>query len=360
MRRLPKGGSGSPHRGRRYDHPGPSRGVCLPRALVPARSPLGTSTCGGDGGGGGPVRPPPSRRRQWPRRGGGGAGRVPPYGSGKFSPLPRSPAQGGLARLGLRTAAMQETNTFLLSALQPEAGVCSLALPSDRQLDGRSREAAEAQRLRSARVQEQVRIRMMLRGQAATRPEAPDHADGGRGGRTPGPPPPPPPGARVETGGGSPLAGTKLWLALWLGVGGLPPIPAEPPEHPAAPLAPRMGAARPQHGLVSPHSGIVPQFPHLPPGGDLHWGGSHTPLWAGGEVFLALADPSSSPPAVEQRRWLGSKLLHLTSALAASALLLRPAPARGFTEPPDPRCWGTSAVGRDSLPAPRGLPRAWV
>ncbi|KAM6393108.1 plakophilin-3 [Pluvialis apricaria] len=78
---------------------------------------------------------------------------------------------------------MQETNTFLLSALQPEAGVCSLALPSDRQLDGRSREAAEAQRLRSARVQEQVRIRMMLRGQAAARTEAPDHTDGGRGGQ---------------------------------------------------------------------------------------------------------------------------------------------------------------------------------
>ncbi|NXL52031.1 PKP3 protein, partial [Podilymbus podiceps] len=78
---------------------------------------------------------------------------------------------------------MQETNTFLLSALQPEAGVCSLALPSDRQLDGRNREAAEAQRLRSARVQEQVRIRMMLRGQAAACPEGPDHADGGRGGQ---------------------------------------------------------------------------------------------------------------------------------------------------------------------------------
>lgn len=58
---------------------------------------------------------------------------------------------------------------------KPEAGVCSLALPSDRQLDGRSREAAEAQRLRSARVQEQVRIRMMLRG------PAPDHGDGTRG-----------------------------------------------------------------------------------------------------------------------------------------------------------------------------------
>ncbi|KAM6133281.1 plakophilin-3 [Phoenicopterus ruber ruber] len=66
---------------------------------------------------------------------------------------------------------------------KPEAGVCSLALPSDRQLDGRSREAAEAQRLRSARVQEQVRIRMMLRGQAAACPEGPDRADGGRGGQ---------------------------------------------------------------------------------------------------------------------------------------------------------------------------------
>ncbi|NXN14532.1 PKP3 protein, partial [Indicator maculatus] len=48
---------------------------------------------------------------------------------------------------------------------------------------GRSREAAEAQRLRSARVQEQVRIRMMLRGQAATRPDGPDHVDGSRGGQ---------------------------------------------------------------------------------------------------------------------------------------------------------------------------------
>ncbi|XP_033917378.1 plakophilin-3 isoform X1 [Melopsittacus undulatus] len=58
---------------------------------------------------------------------------------------------------------------------KPEAGVCSLALPSDRQLDGRSRETAEGQRLRSARVQEQVRIRMMLRG------SGPDHGDGSRG-----------------------------------------------------------------------------------------------------------------------------------------------------------------------------------
>ncbi|XP_062433257.1 plakophilin-3 [Rhea pennata] len=53
---------------------------------------------------------------------------------------------------------------------KPEAGVCSLALPSDRQLESRGRQAAEAQRLRSARVQEQVRLRMMLKGQAAPRP----------------------------------------------------------------------------------------------------------------------------------------------------------------------------------------------
>ncbi|NWH72371.1 PKP3 protein, partial [Piaya cayana] len=72
------------------------------------------------------------------------------------------------------------SNAFLLSALQPEAGVCSLALPSDQQLDGRG--TAEAQRLRSARVQEQVRLRMMLRGQAAARRD--DRDDGGcRGGQ---------------------------------------------------------------------------------------------------------------------------------------------------------------------------------
>lgn len=196
--------------GRRYDHPGPpprpAVGVRLPRALVPARSVPGTSTCGGDGDGGGPAVVP-----SFPLSGGRGvaaAGRARclPTAAGK---PPCSPAPGGL---GLHTAAMQETNTFLLSALQPEAGVCSLALPSDRQLDGRSREAAEAQRLRSARVQEQVRIRMMLRGQAAARAEGPDHADGGRGGTTP-PPPPYFPGARVKTGSGRPLAGTGFQLA---------------------------------------------------------------------------------------------------------------------------------------------------
>ena len=117
---------------------------------------------------------------------------------------------------------MQETNAFLLSALQPEAGVCSLALPSDRQLDGRGREAAEAQRLRSARVQEQVRIRMMLRGQAAApRPEtvALDPVDG-RGGR---------PRGGFLRARGSPLpltlSGDSRLRAAWLQPGLVVPKP---------------------------------------------------------------------------------------------------------------------------------------
>lgn len=59
---------------------------------------------------------------------------------------------------------MQDSN-FLLSALQPEAGVCSLALPSDLQLDRRGTEGPEAERLRAARVQEQVRARLLQLGQ---------------------------------------------------------------------------------------------------------------------------------------------------------------------------------------------------
>ncbi|XP_041630221.1 plakophilin-3 isoform X4 [Vulpes lagopus] len=61
-------------------------------------------------------------------------------------------------------AAMQDGN-FLLSALQPEAGVCSLALPSDLQLDRRGAPGPEAERLRAARVQEQVRARLLQLGQ---------------------------------------------------------------------------------------------------------------------------------------------------------------------------------------------------
>ncbi|XP_061059926.1 plakophilin-3 isoform X1 [Eubalaena glacialis] len=59
---------------------------------------------------------------------------------------------------------MQDGN-FLLSALQPEMGVYSLALPLDLQLDRRGTEGPEAERLRAARVQEQVRARLLQLGQ---------------------------------------------------------------------------------------------------------------------------------------------------------------------------------------------------
>uniref|UniRef100_A0A8D1PDP7 Plakophilin-3 n=1 Tax=Sus scrofa TaxID=9823 RepID=A0A8D1PDP7_PIG len=48
---------------------------------------------------------------------------------------------------------------------RPEAGVCSLALPSDLQLDRRGAEGPEAERWRAARVQEQVRARLLQLGQ---------------------------------------------------------------------------------------------------------------------------------------------------------------------------------------------------
>lgn len=222
------------HLGGVWLSPDPLRGIHLPHVLVPTRSPLGASTCGGDGDGGGgwgvaPVRPPPCRQGVAAAGRVGASPRLREAAAGltcagrRHSPHLRSATAAVTAAV---TAAMQETNTFLLSALQPEAGVCSLALPSDRQLDGRSREAAEAQRLRSARVQEQVRIRMMLRGQAAPRPEAPDHADGGRGGRTPAhthTTPPPATGAGVKTGGGSPWGGSGLGLTPRLGAGVCPP-----------------------------------------------------------------------------------------------------------------------------------------
>ncbi|XP_061263587.1 plakophilin-3 [Bos javanicus] len=53
----------------------------------------------------------------------------------------------------------------LRTASRPEAGVCSLALPSDLQLDRRGAEGPEAERLRAARVQEQVRARLLQLGQ---------------------------------------------------------------------------------------------------------------------------------------------------------------------------------------------------
>uniref|UniRef100_A0A8D0GPP6 Plakophilin-3 n=1 Tax=Sphenodon punctatus TaxID=8508 RepID=A0A8D0GPP6_SPHPU len=63
---------------------------------------------------------------------------------------------------------MQENN-FFLSALQPEAGVCSLALPSDQQLDRRNKEAQDSEGFKSARVQEQVRMRMLQKSHTAPR-----------------------------------------------------------------------------------------------------------------------------------------------------------------------------------------------
>lgn len=82
-------------------------------------------------------------------------------------------------------AAMQDGN-FLLSALQPEAGVCSLALPSDLQLDCRGTEGPAAERWRAARVQEQVRARLLQLGQqprhnGAAEPSRATEAARGRG-----------------------------------------------------------------------------------------------------------------------------------------------------------------------------------
>ncbi|XP_074852108.1 plakophilin-3 [Carettochelys insculpta] len=67
---------------------------------------------------------------------------------------------------------MQENN-FFLSALQPEDGVCSLALPSDQQLDRKSKEASNTELLKSARVQEQVRMRMLQKSSSAPRTNGP-------------------------------------------------------------------------------------------------------------------------------------------------------------------------------------------
>ncbi|XP_063145316.1 plakophilin-3 [Candoia aspera] len=73
---------------------------------------------------------------------------------------------------------MQENN-FFLSALQPENGVCSLALPSDQQLDWKRKEAQDADLLKNARVQEQVRMRMLQKSHSAPRTNGalPDYAE---------------------------------------------------------------------------------------------------------------------------------------------------------------------------------------
>uniref|UniRef100_A0ACB8G289 Plakophilin-3 n=1 Tax=Sphaerodactylus townsendi TaxID=933632 RepID=A0ACB8G289_9SAUR len=63
---------------------------------------------------------------------------------------------------------MHESN-FFLSALQPENGVCSLALPSDQQLDRKNKETQDTEVLKNARVQEQVRMRMLQKSHSAPR-----------------------------------------------------------------------------------------------------------------------------------------------------------------------------------------------
>lgn len=62
-----------------------------------------------------------------------------------------------------------QKNNFFLSALQPENGVCSLALPSDQQLDRKGKEAQDAELFKNARVQEQVRMRMLQKSHSAPR-----------------------------------------------------------------------------------------------------------------------------------------------------------------------------------------------
>ncbi|XP_075693072.1 plakophilin-3 isoform X1 [Rhinoderma darwinii] len=59
---------------------------------------------------------------------------------------------------------------FLMSALQPNNNITSLALPTDSQLDRRLRD--EGLELRNARVQEQVRARMMQKGQNSSKGNA--------------------------------------------------------------------------------------------------------------------------------------------------------------------------------------------
>lgn len=60
-----------------------------------------------------------------------------------------------------------QDNHFLMSALQPNLQITSLALPTDSQLDRKLRE--ENQELRNARVQEQVRARMMQKGSSSSK-----------------------------------------------------------------------------------------------------------------------------------------------------------------------------------------------
>ncbi|XP_044126026.1 plakophilin-3 isoform X2 [Bufo gargarizans] len=69
---------------------------------------------------------------------------------------------------------MQDSH-FLMSALQPNTDITSLALPTDSQLDRRLRD--ESLELRNARVQEQVRVRMMQKGTSSSKNNS-NYSDG--------------------------------------------------------------------------------------------------------------------------------------------------------------------------------------
>lgn len=159
---------------------------------------------------------------------------------------------------------------------------------------------------------------------------------------------------------GDPWPAPGFSLHPSLGLGGVSPTQAEHPQHQG------MGGMALAWACFTPLGGRASVSPPARHGGDWRRGRpQHALGWQGGEVrFLLpwLIPPCLPPPQVfEQRRWLGSKLLHLTSALVASALPLRLAPAQGFTEPPPiqsagvPRQWGETPPG-----TPRAAPGTGV
>ncbi|XP_034978735.1 plakophilin-3 [Zootoca vivipara] len=64
---------------------------------------------------------------------------------------------------------LQQGNKLPRMPNTPEDGVCSLALPSDKQLDRKSEAPDAAEGFKSARVQEQVRMRMLQKSHSAPR-----------------------------------------------------------------------------------------------------------------------------------------------------------------------------------------------
>ncbi|XP_019375400.1 PREDICTED: plakophilin-3 isoform X2 [Gavialis gangeticus] len=77
------------------------------------------------------------------------------------------------------TKKMVQGNAHPQAPSRPEAGVCSLALPSDQQLDRKSKVTQDVALLKSARVQEQVRMRMLQNSQAANRANGTEGKGGG-------------------------------------------------------------------------------------------------------------------------------------------------------------------------------------